>query len=316
MVKVAKQRAPADLQSKKEGFFHYVFHHKALYLMLLPVLLYYLTFCYVPMFGVVVAFQDYIPGIPFFENEWVGLRYFEILFKSPDFPMIMRNTLSISLQRLIIGFPAPIILALMLNEVRTMFFKRTVQTISYLPFFLSWVIVGGIITELFSLDGPINGLLSLFGVEKQALLYNSGFFQPMLVMTGIWKDVGWGSILFLSALAGIDQQLYEAAVIDGAGRWKQTLHISLPGLKPIMVVLLIMNVGGILNAGFDQIFILQNEVVRSVSEIIDTYVYKVGISNSNYSFGTAVGLFKSVVGFVLVIGANWLARRMGEESLL
>lgn len=299
----------------KESFFAYVMNHKLLYIMLFPVILYYTVFCYLPMFGVVIAFQYFVPSIPIFENEWIGFRNFQILFNSPDFVMILRNTIIISLQRLIWGFPAPIILALLINEIKNISFKKAVQTISYMPYFLSWVIVGGLVTAMFSLDGPINQLLAILGLGEKTFLYDKFLFQPLLVFTGIWKDVGWGSILYLATLSSIDRQLYEAAIIDGANRWKQVLHISIPGLMPIMVILLIMSAGNILSAGFEQIFILQNEMVRSVSEIIDTYVYRVGIGNSNYGFGTAVGLFKSFVSFFLVVGANAIARQFGDNSL-
>ena len=284
--------------------------------MMSPVLLYYLVFHYAPMFGIVIAFQRYSPIRGFANSPWVGWRNFIILFSSTDFPMIMRNTIILSLYRLFFGFPAPIILALLLNEVRSRLFKKTLQTISYMPHFLSWVITAGLVTVILELKGPLNQFLGLFGVQSQMFLLNPKLFRGILITTGIWKEVGWGTLIYLAAIAGVDPELYEAAIIDGAGRFKQVLHITLPAIQSTVIILLIMRVGYILNAGFDDILLLQNSMVRNVSEVIDTYVYKIGIQGGNFSFATAVGLFKSVIGFMLVIGTDRLAKRFGDSSLL
>ncbi len=297
------------------SFFGYVKKENLLYVMIIPVVLWFLIFCYVPMFGIIIAFQRFYITKGFFGSEWVGLRNFEILFNSPDFILILTNTLMISLKRLVFGFPAPIILALMFNEVRNTSFKRIAQTISYMPHFLSWVIVSSLITEMLSLGGPVNSLVALLGYEKQQFLMKESLFQGILVVSGIWKEVGWGTLLYLAAMAGIDPQLYESSVLDGANRWNQTIHITIPSIKGIIIILLIFSVGGIMNAGFEQVFLLQNPMVRDVSEIIDTFVYKAGIVNANYSYASAVGVFKSVVGFILVLSTNYIARKTGEDSL-
>ena len=298
------------------SFIGYIKKEKMLYIMIIPVVLWFLIFCYLPMFGIVIAFQKFSITKGFFGSEWIGLRNFEILFNSPDFVMILKNTLMISLKRLAFGFPAPIILALMLNEVRNSVFKKVTQTISYMPHFLSWVIVSGLVTAALSLDGPINMAVDFLGYEKQQFLMKESIFQGILVISGIWKEVGWGTLLYLAAMAGTDPALYESAVLDGANRWKQTMHITIPSIKSIIIVILIMNVGGIMNAGFEQVFLLQNPMVRDTSEIIDTFVYKVGIENANYGYAAAVGIFKSLVGFVLVLGTNYIAGKVGEDTLI
>jgi len=301
---------------QKQSFLSYFKHNKIFYIMMSPVLLYYLVFHYAPMFGIVIAFQRYSPIRGFANSPWVGWRNFIILFSSTDFPMIMRNTIILSLYRLFFGFPAPIILALLLNEVGSRLFKKTLQTISYMPHFLSWVITAGLVTVILELKGPLNQFLGLFGVQSQMFLLNPKLFRGILITTGIWKEVGWGTLIYLAAIAGVDPELYEAAIIDGAGRFKQVLHITLPAIQSTVIILLIMRVGYILNAGFDDILLLQNSMVRNVSEVIDTYVYKIGIQGGNFSFATAVGLFKSVIGFMLVIGTDRLAKRFGDSSLL
>ena len=286
-----------------------------LYVMVLPVVIYLIIFNYIPMFGIVIAFQKFLPTKGFLGSEWIGLKNFKVLFGSPDFVLILRNTLSISLLRLICGFPAPIILSLLLNEIRNTRFKKTIQTITYMPHFLSWVIVGGLVTTMLALDGPLNTIIKYLGGNPVAFITSERAFRPILVFSGIWKDVGWNTLFYIAAIANIDSSLYEAAVIDGASRWKQTIYVTIPSIKGIIIVLLIFAVGGIMNAGFEQVLLLQNPLVRDVSEIIDTYVYKVGIQNTNYGFGTAVGLFKSVVGTIMIIITNYAANKVGEDGL-
>ena len=294
----------------------YLWNNKVFYLMMVVPLVYYIVFCYVPMFGIVIAFQKYSPRLGFFRSEWVGLKHFRILFNSNDFPLVMRNTVVISLLRLAWGFPMPIIFSLMLNEVRNSIFKRVTQSISYMPHFLSWVIMGGLITAMFSLKGPINALFKSFGWDPVIFLQSEPHIRSILVLTAIWKEVGWGTLLYLAAIAGVDSELYEAAVIDGAGRFKQMRYVTLPAILPTVIILLIMSTGGILNAGFEQIMMLQNVMTRPVIEIIDTYVWKMGIVDGGYSYAGAAGLFKSVVGMALVLFSNAMARRFGETSLL
>ncbi len=296
-------------------FWEYVKKEKFLYIMMLPVIMYFIVFHYAPMFGIILAFKNFSPFRGFVGSPWVGLRHFQNLFGSPEFGMILGNTIWISLIKLFWGFPAPIILALLLNEVRNAGFKRVVQTVSYLPHFLSWVIIGSLVTFMLSLNGPINELTKLFGQEPRQFLLESSIFRSLLVVTDIWKGVGWGTLLYLASISGIDQNLYEAAYIDGAGRLKQTTYITIPSIKGVVIILFIFNIGGILSAGFEQIFILQNPMVRQVSEIVDTYVYKRGIVSAQYSFATAVGIFKSVVGLILISGTNYLAKKVGEEAL-
>ena len=294
----------------------YYKRYSAFYLMLLPVAVYYLVFCYGPMFGVVVAFKNFMPGQGIWGSAWVGFKHFRVLFGSNDFRMVMGNTILLSLYKLLWGFPAPIILALLLNEMRSKRFKRVAQTISYMPHFLSWVIVAGLVTTIFDLEGPVNQLRRLLGQDPVMIMTQKAAFRSILVGANIWKEVGWGTLIYLAAIAGIDPTLYESAVLDGAGRFKQMRYITLPSIMPTVIILLILRTGSILNAGFEDVLLLQNAVVREVSEVLDTYVYKMGIENGNYSYATAVGLFKSVVGLIMVLGTNELSRRAGEHSLL
>ncbi|WP_246320226.1 ABC transporter permease [Paenibacillus qinlingensis] len=290
--------------------------------MVLPGVLLVLIFSYVPMWGVLIGFQNYNLFSGFFHSDWVGLKHFEMFIHSPDFYRIMRNTLAISLLKLVFGFPAPIALALILNEVKSLGFKRFVQTVSYLPHFMSWVIVSSFVISMLSIDnGSINIALGQMGIIKEPInwLSQSEYFWGILVSTGVWKDIGFGAIIYLAAIAGIDPHLYEASAMDGAGRLRQIMYITLPGITPVIMIFLILNIGGILNAGFDDILNLTNNggntLLRPVADVIDTYVYRVGILGQRYSYATAVGLFKSVISVVLLVLANFLARRMGRASL-
>lgn len=285
------------------------------YTMISPVILYYFIFHYIPMFGIVVAFQNYMPLRGFWNSPWVGFGNFQLLFHSADFWRILKNTFLISIYRLFFGFPAPILLALLINEVRNLRYKKIVQTISYLPHFLSWVIVGGLITTMLSLNGPVNSLTSLFGVEPTQWILEPSLFRSMLVGSGIWKEIGWGTLIYLAAISGVDSDLYEAAVIDGAGRLRQVWHVTLPSIRGTIIILFILSVGGILDAGFEQVFLLQTPMTVGVSEIIDTYVYKVGLQRANFSFASAIGIFKSLVGMCMIIFVNYLAKKAGQDSM-
>lgn len=290
--------------------------HKGLFLMFVPVLLYYIIFCYIPMGGIVIAFKDFnlIKGI--WGSEWVGFDNFRELFTTPSFYEILRNTLWISLLRLVFGFPAPILLAILLNEVSHARYKKAVQTISYLPHFLSWVILAGVFQRLLSpSSGAINAVLAKLNMNSVYFLGDSHWFVPTIIVTGIWQSVGWGTVIYMAAISGIDMQLYEAAMLDGAGRLKQILYITLPCLVPVITITLILNTGGILNAGFDQIMNLYNESVYDVGDIIDTYVYRRGLEGMQYSYSTAVNLFKNAIGLMFVLLSNKIAQKMGDHAL-
>lgn len=286
-----------------------------LYFLLIPGIIFFAVFKYVPMFGLKIAFMDYNQYNPA-ASEWVGLKQFIKLFSKRSFIPVLRNTVVISLLKLLIGTPIPVILALMMNEMRNLKFKKISQTLLYLPHFISWVILSGIIMTLLDPDnGLITGIIKALTGETVMVLTSTKWFVPMLIITDIYKGMGWGTILYFAAISGINPDLYEAAQIDGAGRWKQALHITLPSIIPTIVVVFIMNCGNILNAGFDQIFMLYSSHVYEVADIIDTYVYRMGIINSDYSFSTAAGMFKSVVAFILVLLVNQIAKKAGNEGL-
>lgn len=286
-------------------------------LMVVPALLFIVVFSYIPMYGVLMAFQDYNIFQGFLKSPWVGFKHFEMFFQAPEFWSIIRNTLVISLLKLAVGFPAPILLALMLNEVRNRTFKRTVQTISYLPHFISWVIVSGFVTSLLSTDnGSLNLALQELNLIGDPINFLSipEYFWTILVTTGVWKEIGFSSIVYLAAIAGVDPQLYEAAAMDGASRLRQMFFITLPSIMPVIIVFMILNIGNLLNAGFEDILLLgSNPVVRDVADVIDTYVYRLGIQNTRYSYATAVGLFKGVLSVALLATANYAARRSGNS---
>jgi putative aldouronate transport system permease protein len=293
--------------------------NKFYYLLALPGLLYFLIFHYLPMLGIIVAFKDITPfsGLDGILHEpFVGLIHFKHWIQSYYFVNVMGNTLIISGLKLLVGFPAPIILALLINEVRTTWFKRGVQTISYMPHFLSVVVVSGLVMNLLSSQGGlVNQAVVALGGKSHAYLTDPAYFRSILVSSHVWQHVGWGTILYLAAMSGIDPQLYEAAMIDGANKWQQIRHITLPGIAFVIVILFIFAVGGLLNAGFEQILLLYSPSVYSVSDIIDTYVYRSGLLGMQYSFATAVGVFKSILAMILLLGANWFARRLGQTGI-
>ena len=291
--------------------------YRYLYLLAYPGMLYFIIFRYVPMYGVVIAFQDFRISKGIWGSEWVGLEQFHKLFTGLSFPSVFRNTVIISLYKLILGFPAPIILALLLNEVKNQRFKKVTQTIVYLPHFISWVILAGLIAMFLHPDsGLINELVKLFNDGKGIdFLVSKKYFRSILVITDIYKGIGWGSIVYIAAISAIDPTVYEAAMVDGANRFKQMWYITLPELKSTIVVMFILNMGGILNAGFEQILLLYNARVYDVADVIDTYVYRNGIMSSNYSMSTAAGLFKSVISMGLIIITNKIAHMLEEDGL-
>ncbi|MFD0677629.1 MULTISPECIES: ABC transporter permease [unclassified Paenibacillus] len=289
---------------------------KWFYLMLLPGLLYFLIYKYVPMWGVLIAFQDYQPFLGFFGSKWVGFKHFETFFNDETFWMLFRNTFILAVYNIVFFFPLPIVIALMLNEVRKDVFKRLIQTFIYIPHFVSWVVVVGISFLFFSTEsGIVNNMLNSAGIEPINFLLSRDWFRTIITSQVIWKETGWGTIIFLAALAGVDPQLYEAARMDGANRWRQMWHITLPAIRSTIIILLILRIGSFLDSGFEQIFLMVNPMNREVGEVFDTYVYSTGISQGKFSYSTAVGMFKSVVGLILVASANRLAKRFGEEGI-
>ncbi|RXZ82945.1 sugar ABC transporter permease [Paenibacillaceae bacterium] len=291
-------------------------------LMILPAILFLVIFSYGPMWGVLMSFQEYNLFKGFWDSEWVGFTHFRMFFESPEFWRIMRNTFVISILKLAIGFPAPIILALMLNEIGGIAFKRIVQTITYIPHFISWVVVSGLVFSMLAVDGgPVNEVLLKLGFIQEPINWMStpNYFWGILVSANVWKEIGFGSIVYLAAIIGIDPSLYEAAAIDGASRFKQIFKITLPGIAPVIVIFLILGIGNVLNAGFEDIMMLtrnlNNGILMPVADVIDTYVYQMGIHNQRYSYATAAGLFKSLLSILLLVSANTIARRLGRESL-
>lgn len=308
--------APTAAKKKKSGLGKEIVKNRYLYLLALPGLLFFLIFKYIPMFGIVIAFQNYSPFKGMLHSPWVGFDHFQRFFSNPDFLMIFRNTMGINLLNLVLFFPLPILIAVFLNELRKEIYKKWIQTIIYMPHFLSWVIIAGLTFLLFSKgDGLVNKVIESFGGDKIDVLTNPNAFWLMIVVQSIWKEAGWGTILFLAAIASVDPGLYEAARMDGAGRLRQIWHITLPAIRSVIIVLLILRLGHMMDVGFEQIFLMYNGAVSQVAEVFDTYVYTVGIKQGQFSYSTAAGLFKSVVGLILVILSNKLAKKMGEEGV-
>ncbi|KRF42264.1 polysaccharide ABC transporter ATP-binding protein [Paenibacillus sp. Soil787] len=313
---VLQSSVTMDKNKKRRTLLSDLRRDKYLYLLILPGVLFFILFKYVPMWGIVIAFQEYSPYLGVFKSEWVGIEHFIRFFSNPDFMLLFRNTMMISLLNLLFFFPLPIILSLLLNELNNELFKRVIQSIVYLPHFLSWVIIAGISFLLLSQSsGVINMIMESMGLPKYDFLTNADTFWGLLVLQNIWKETGWGTIIILAAITGVDTQLYEAAKIDGANRWRQTWHITLPAIRSVILVLLILRLGHIMDVGFEQVFLMSNGAVARVADVFETYVYRNGIGQGQFSYSTAVGLFKSVVGLILVVLANRLAKRIGEEGV-
>ena len=290
--------------------------NKILYLLSIPIILWYLIFCYRPMVGVLMAFQNYNPVKGILGSQWVGMQHFVDFFTGIYAWRIIRNTLALSILDLIFNFPAPIIFALMLNEVKNHYFKKTVQTISYMPYFISMVVMCGIIVDFTSAGGIISTLVAnLTGSASQNLLGNPSCFRPIYIISNIWQGLGYGSIIYIAALAGVDQELYEAATIDGAGRWKQTLHITIPSISSTIIIMLILKMGSMLSVGSEKVLLLYSPSTYETSDIISTYVYRMGFESYNYGFSTAVGLFNSVVNTIFLLTTNYFAGKYSETSL-
>ena len=289
--------------------------NKTLYLLALPMLIYYIVFHYAPMYGALIAFNDYSPRLGILGSPWVGFKYFVNFFSAPSFFSLLRNTVTISLTMLVVEFPSAIILALLMNELKSRRFSKVVQNISYMPHFISLVVVCGMVKTFTMDNGILTTLLSYFGVPKETLLMNPKYFVPIYVGSGIWQQVGWNAIIYLAALTGVNQSLYEAAAIDGAGKLKQLWHITLPGIMPTIVIMLIMRMGGILNVGYEKIILLYNDVVMDVADVISTYVYRKGLLEQSWSFSTAVNMFNSVINLIFLLGTNYLSRKLNDTSL-
>ena len=285
--------------------------------MILPFVIWLVIFRYLPLWGWITAFQNYKPGVPLFQQQWVGLKYFKEMFSDPEFYLVMRNTLAMSLLGLIFGFPLPIFLALLVNEIRNESFKRTVQTISYLPHFVSWVIVASIVHAMLAPDGVVNYLLMQIGLIQEPILFlgEPRYFWWIVVFADLWKELGWNTIIYLAAIADVNPALYEAAEIDGAGRFKKMRYITLPCIMPVVTVILILSIGNIINIGYERQFLLRTPAVREVSEVIDLYALDYGIRAGRFSFGTAASMFKSVVSLILVFSANRLSKRVSDYRI-
>lgn len=286
-----------------------------LHLMLLPGILLVILFKYVPLSGIMIAFKEFIPRKGILGSPWVGLENFEYMFMLPDTMQVMWNTLKIAVLKILINFPIPVLVAILLNEVRNRKFKKTVQTIIYLPYFISWVILAGMIIDIFSLEGVVNQFLGIFGADPIFFMGENAPFLGLLIGTDVWKNFGYGTVVYLAAITGIDESLYESARIDGAGRLKQILYITLPGIAPIVMLMMILNLGNVLNAGFDQIFNLYSPLVYETADVIDTFVYRISLVEANYSLGTAVGLLKSVVSFILIVTSYKLANKYSDYTI-
>lgn len=282
---------------------------KALHLMILPGMIILAIFVFAPLVGSMMAFENYVPAKGLLGSKWVGLENFKFIFSLPDSRQVFLNTLIIAFAKLVLNIIVPVTFAVLLNEIRAKFFKKTFQTIVYLPHFLSWVVLATVITNMFSLEGPFNAVIQAVGGSPIQFLADNHWFRKVIVGTDVWKEFGYNSVVYLAALTSIDPGLYEAASIDGANRWKQTVHITLPALLPTMVLMTALNLGNILNAGFDQIFNLYNPIVYETADIIDTYVYRIGMVERQYSIGAAVGLLKSVISFILILSANKCAKK-------
>jgi len=307
--------ATATISGRIAKIRNYIARAWPLYAMFMPGLVALAIFSYYPMYGVVMAFQDYNPGLGFIKSPWVGLENFRIIFSNPDFYNILRNTLVIATTKIVTLQIAAVALALLLNEVAVMWFKRALQTVLYLPYFLSWIVLGGILLDMLSSRGVVALTFRALGLESPMFLGSNTWFVPTLTITNIWQSVGWSTIIYLAALTAVDPQLHEAAASDGAKRWQRVRHITLPGIASTVALLACLNLGNVLQAGFDQIFTLYNPAVYATGDILDTYVYRVGLISARYSLGAAIGLFKSVMGFILIVTSYRLAAKFTDYNI-
>lgn len=303
------------VRRKQGGYLHNIVHNKLLYLMALPVIAYYVIFCYLPMYGVVIAFQDYMPARGILGSNWVGFKHFTSFFTSTYFPRLVRNTLSINIKELIFSFPIPILFAILLNEVRSVRFRRISQSITYMPHFISTVVICGLLVDFTKSTGVLTNLFVVLGMERVNMLSVSGYFQGLFIGSIVWQSFGWDSIIYFAALTGIDPMLYDAARVDGAGRFKQALHVTLPGIAPTIVILMLLRIGSMMTVSWDRIILLYNPLTYETADVLSSYVYRIGLTKMQYSFATSVGLFNSVINIILLIAANQLSKRVSENSL-
>ena len=312
---ISMDQPPRTLTYRKPNVFAQMWRHRTLMLMFLPGFAFILLFNYGPIYGVQIAFKDFNISKGIWGSPWVGLKHFVSFFTVPDNLRLLKNTVIISVLKLVFSFPAPIVLAIMINEIGGRVFKRTVQTISYLPHFISWVIIAGLVTAVLSPStGVVNIIMKALGGRSIYFMTNSTSFRPILVISNIWKEIGWSSVIYLAALSGVDPQLYEAAMIDGSSRMQRVWHITIPSILSVVAIILILSMANILNAGFDQVFNMYNPSVYGVSDIIDTYVYRVGLGQMQFSFTTAMGLFKSLVGLLMVVIVNAATAGLGQSE--
>lgn len=301
---------------QKSKFKKLMMQYKNVYIFLIPAVIYFVVIRYAPLYFVQIAFRDYRVTRPLSQSEWVGFKYFIKMFKTPGFINAFKNTFTIGFLKIVFGFPLPIIVALMLNEIRHRKYKSFAQTALYLPHFLSWTILGGIIYNLLSINGgAVNNLIGMLGVDPIFFMGKKEYFKGILVLSDIWKTTGWGTILYLSALTTIDPVLYESATVDGASRWRQLIHITLPGIKSTIFVLLIIKIGNVLDTGAEEILVMSNAMVTQAADVIDTFVFRYGLQQGNYSLATAAGLTKAVIAAVLVLGADKLSKKLGEKGV-
>jgi len=289
--------------------------NRYVYLMALPVVAFFILFHYVPMYGLIISFKRFTPALGINGSPWVGLKYFQDFFESYYFFRLIRNTILLSVFSLVWGFPAPVILALLIHEVRSVAFKRLVQSLTYVPHFISLVVVAGLLLQFSQMRGLFNDVLSWFGIDRISFFQDPAYFRPFYIGSGIWQEVGWGTIIYLAALSAIDPQLYEAATIDGAGRWKKLIHVTVPSIFPTIIVLLILRMGQLMTVGHEKIILLYNSSIYETADVIATFVYRKGLLDFNWSYGTAIGLFNSIINLLLVVTANAISRRVNETSL-
>lgn len=302
-------------KTRKNALIYSIKKNREIYIMLIPVVLYYVVFRYAPMFGNMIAFQNYKVTKGILGSDWVGFKHFIAFFNDIFFLRVLKNTLTISVSSLLFSFPMPIIFALLLNEVKNLKFKKCVQTITYMPHFISTVIISSMILTYVAPNGVINAVIQAFGIDKVPFMTDPKYFVGVYVISNIWQNLGWSSIIYISALSGIDTELYEAAAVDGANRWKQTIHITIPGILPTISIMLIMQIGSLLSVGYEKILLLYNPAIYESADVISTYVYRKGILGAEYSFSAAVGMFNSIVNFILLVFANWFSKKFQGSGL-
>lgn len=305
-----------NAKSKFRDGWEYVKKKRNFYIMLIPAVLYFLVFHYAPMYGILIAFKDFSFKKGILGSDWIGLDNFIYMFRLENFYMVFKNSLTLSVLRIVFTFPIPIILALFLNDIKNARYQKTLQTLFYLPHFVSWVVIGGILVNFLSpVDGVLNNLITMFGGEPVYFLAENKYFYPIIILSSIWKESGWGTIIYLAAITGISSELYEAARIDGANKFQCMRYITFPGIRSTVVTMLILRLGSVMNNGFEQIFVLQNARNLAVAEVFETYTYRLGLLSGRYSFATTVGLFTAVINIILLLGSNCISKKLGEEGL-